>query len=70
MSVRVDAGLTGLPFSVPESLFATGLTSMPAGLRSFGVTPNGERFLIAVPKDRAAIQSLVVVANWPAALKK
>src|SRR5215470_15137948 len=69
MSVRIEAGATGPRPDVPESLYATGLTLMPEVLQSFGVTPNGQRFLMTVSEDAVPTQSLVVTLNWQAALK-
>jgi DNA-binding winged helix-turn-helix (wHTH) protein/Tol biopolymer transport system component len=70
MSVRIDAVPTGLDPGAPQSVFTTELASVADGLQSFGVTPDGQRFLMAVPQDPGPAQSLVVVSNWPAVLSR
>jgi serine/threonine protein kinase len=62
-SIEVTEGET-LGFGPLRMLF-----KMP---RSFGidVSPDGERFLVALPADAASGQSLTVVQNWSATLPK
>jgi hypothetical protein len=69
MAVRIDANAANPGPGVPERLFDTRLNTMPEGLRSFGVTPDGKRFLISMSDDAVPTQSLVVVANWQSGLK-
>jgi DNA-binding winged helix-turn-helix (wHTH) protein/Tol biopolymer transport system component len=69
MAVPVDSDAKALRAGVPQPLFQTGLNTMPDALRSFGVTPNGQRFLVSVTEDPGTGSSLVVVSNWQAALK-
>jgi hypothetical protein len=69
MAVPVDPDAKALRAGVPQPLFQTGLNTIPDGLRSFGVTPNGQCFLVSVPENPGTGPSLVVVSNWPAALK-
>jgi hypothetical protein len=69
MAVPVDPDAKALRAGVPQPLFQTGLNTMADGLRSFGVTSNGQRFLVGVSENPGTGPSLVVVSNWPAALK-
>jgi dipeptidyl aminopeptidase/acylaminoacyl peptidase len=69
MAIRIDVNATILRPGIPEPLFDTRLNTMPEGLRSFGVSPNGQRFLIAMANDGVPTQSLVVVSNWQSGLK-
>jgi serine/threonine protein kinase/Tol biopolymer transport system component len=54
----------------PRQLFQTGLTGLYPRLRSYGVSPHGDRFLISVAEDPSATPSIIVVSNWPAQLPK
>ncbi len=55
---------------VPRPLFQTGLTGLYPRLRSYGVSSDGQRFLISVPEDPGTTRSIVIVSNWPAQLKQ
>jgi DNA-binding winged helix-turn-helix (wHTH) protein/Tol biopolymer transport system component len=70
MSVPINTASIGLESGAARPLFPTGLASAPEGLQSVGITPDGQRLLMAVPEDPADAQSLVVVSNWPAALSR
>jgi len=54
---------------VPRPLFQTGLSGQYPGLRTYSVSPTGQRFLITVSDDPAATTSIVVVSNWLAAFR-
>jgi DNA-binding winged helix-turn-helix (wHTH) protein/Tol biopolymer transport system component len=69
MAVRTDTKTTIFRSGVPERLFDTKLQTLREGRQSFGVTPDGQRFLISVPDDASPTQSLVVVSNWLSTLK-
>jgi eukaryotic-like serine/threonine-protein kinase len=69
MGVRVASDGGTFRAEVPQVLFQTGLNGLYGRLRSYGVSSDGERFLMSVPEDPAVTASIVVVANWPAALK-
>jgi hypothetical protein len=38
--------------------------------RTFGVSPDGQRFLLRMTADRPSTASIVVVTNWPALLAR
>ncbi|MDQ5858350.1 MAG: protein kinase [Acidobacteriota bacterium] len=63
MSVEVKADASGFEAGVPKLLFRS--TSTQGDL-----TADGERFLLAVRPDGAQSSSVMLVANWPAGLKK
>lgn len=54
--------------SDPQPLFQTGLHTLYPRLRAYGVSNDGERFLISVPDDPGTSPSIVVVSNWKAGL--
>jgi eukaryotic-like serine/threonine-protein kinase len=62
-------GITFRP-DVPRPLFQTGLTGLYPRLKSYGVSYDGQRFLISVPEDPGPTRSIVVVSNWTAQLKQ
>jgi hypothetical protein len=64
MAVPIGTGATHPHVGTPLRLFATSVNEIPESLRSFGVSPDGERFLMTVASEPGATQSLVVVANW------
>ena len=70
MAVPMAPGAAQLNPGVPRPLFLTSLNEIPERLRSFGVSQNGQRFLMTVSADPGATQSLVVVSNWQSALQR
>jgi serine/threonine protein kinase len=62
-------GITFRP-EVPRPLFQTGLTSQYSRIQSYGVSSDGQRFLISVQEDPGTTPSIVVVSNWTAQLKQ
>lgn len=54
---------------VPQPLFQTALSRLYPRLRSYGVSADGQRFLISVPEDPGATPSIIVVSNWLDATK-
>jgi hypothetical protein len=67
MSAVVTPGAE-LKVSAPVPLFKMNI-SMTAG-RMYDVTPDGKRFLAAIPVPTRIPPSLVVVTNWPRLLDK
>jgi hypothetical protein len=61
MVVDIRTGDTVEP-GVPRALFQANLTPT-AGLGEYGVTPDGQRFLIAEPTTRSG-QSMTFLLNW------
>jgi eukaryotic-like serine/threonine-protein kinase len=68
MAVSVPADATMITRSRPQPLFPTTLTAIPAALRGFAVSSDGQRFLISIVEDAGTTRSIVVVSNWSAAL--
>jgi eukaryotic-like serine/threonine-protein kinase len=68
MLMTVPVAVDGLTFrpDVPQRLFQTALHTLYPRLRKYGVSRDGDRFLISVPDDPGAAPSIVVVSNWPA----
>jgi serine/threonine protein kinase len=62
MAAQIDT-TTGFSAGVPERLFATSLQA--GGNPPYGVTKDGQRFLMPIPAPPAPI---VVLLNWPARL--
>ncbi len=65
MAVDLKAGAT-FEAGVPRALFQ----ARAAGLRSYDVASDGQRFLINTPLEESAAAPLTVVINWPAGLKR
>lgn len=61
---------TGAAFEAgdPKPLFTTRLRRSLA--REYDVTPDGQRFLVAVAPNDDAMPPLTLVQNWHAALKR
>jgi DNA-binding winged helix-turn-helix (wHTH) protein/Tol biopolymer transport system component len=70
MSVLIEHLDAGISPGIPKPLFATALTAMPPPLRSFGVAPDGQRFLLATSREAGPTTSPVVVSNWTALLHR
>jgi hypothetical protein len=70
MSVVVTPGPTPA-FGQPRQLF-TGRYAMNNPARAFDVSPDGERFLMLQPRQRAPdiITGMIVVQNWTEELKR
>jgi hypothetical protein len=51
--------------ATPKPLF-----KLPLGASDWDVTSDGQRFLVAVPRGQAAEESITVVLNWSADLKR
>jgi eukaryotic-like serine/threonine-protein kinase len=70
MAVPIAPSARQLNPCVPRPLFQTSLNEIPESLRSFGVSRDGQRFLMTVSADPGATQSLVVMSNWQSALQR
>jgi Protein kinase domain len=68
-AVPVQPDTTSFHAGVHEPLFQTGHSVLAPGLSAFNVSPNGQRFLITTAGDENQTASIVVVTNWPAAMK-
>jgi len=68
VAVPIDETLSS-PFRAPQPLFQSGLNNMPRPLRTFNVSRDGERFLMATSRPSTETSLLVVVSNWIAGLK-
>jgi len=73
MRAAVTRSASGLEIGVPEPLFelASRLGSrwpqmLSAQVNLYNVTPDGQRFLFALPQDRSQ-ETVTLVVNWPAA---
>ena len=69
MAVPIDADDTIFRKGVAKALFPTELSTMGGGRGAFNVSPNGERFLLTIAGDENQTPSIVVVTDWPSALK-
>jgi Tol biopolymer transport system component len=67
MAVTVNTGGT-FEADAPRALFETGLPPTPIR-QGYSVSPDGQRFLLAVPVE-AASPGMTLVQNWTALLKK
>jgi Tol biopolymer transport system component len=77
MAVPIDPNATIWGRTVPKILLQTGdgITSVGRGLdlggggpRVFGVSPDGQRFLVRLTDNQPSTASIVVVTNWPSLL--
>jgi eukaryotic-like serine/threonine-protein kinase len=68
MAVDVSAHGNEFTAGVPRALFP--LNIKHANGTQYDVSPDGKRFLINTPNDRAEAAPLTLVQNWTAALKK
>ena len=63
MAVSVKANGAALTLGQPEPLFDL------LGVADFDVSPDGKRFLVALPQDQDCRQdSITLVENWQSAL--
>ena len=70
MSVLITPDSLTFRHDVPQPLFRTGLHTLYPRLRRYGVSNDGDRFLITLREDPSATASIVVVSNWLAVLKQ
>ena len=56
-------------FSVPRRLFDTGLAPPSPWVEQYGVSADGQRFLILQPLDDKVRNSVGVIQNWQALLQ-
>jgi hypothetical protein len=69
MAVDVEYTPT-LRFGVPKVLFETRLSLLAGPSRRYGVSADGQRFLMNVPVGTDAVAPITVILNWAAGLKK
>jgi Tol biopolymer transport system component len=69
IAVPIEGDETSLQPGVPKTLFSTNL-SRGGGSGLFGVSADGQRFLLRLDDDRRDRASIVVLSNWPASLRK
>jgi Tol biopolymer transport system component len=69
VAVPVEGEGTNLQPGVPQILFQTGILSGQGGGGLLGVSPDGRQFVIRMADERDKPASLIVLSNWPAALK-
>ena len=72
MAVDVTSTPTAIDVGPPKPLFPTRirLLEIQAGARHYGVSSDGQRFLVANATDAARSTPITVVLNWMAALAK
>jgi hypothetical protein len=63
MAVLLEADSATLRPGIPQELFQI------AGGAFAGVSPNGQRFLVSIAEEPGPTSSIVLVSNWPAAMK-
>jgi hypothetical protein len=67
MAVSLKLAADSVLPSAPRELF-----SLPAddiGYSPYEVVPDGQRFLVRATAEKAAVQPLTVIVNWPALMK-
>ena len=69
MAVPILADGATFRAGVAKALFPTGRSSVGGRASDFNVSPNGERFLLTIAGDENQTASIVVVTDWPSALK-
>jgi serine/threonine protein kinase len=74
MSVSIETTPDGktLRPAVPVPLFSTHIVEVPPATQrhQYAVSPDGQRFLINVPAESAAVSPITVVVNWHPGLRK
>jgi hypothetical protein len=72
MAVDVSNTSTGIDVGPPKPLFPTRirLLEIQVGARHYGVSSDGQRFLVANATDEARSTPITVVLNWMSALAK
>ncbi len=69
-AVHVETG-AGFRFVNAKRLFQTQLAGLPESARRYGVSPDGQRFLMNVPANSAdTLAPVTVVLSWTALLKQ
>jgi hypothetical protein len=69
MPVSVDT-TPELKLGVPRPLFQTALLNLPVpAQRRFGISPDGQRFLMNIPLHESTVAPLTVFVNWQSILK-
>jgi serine/threonine protein kinase len=68
--MAVQFAIDGSAFRPTErqALFQTALSGFYPRLRTYSVSPDGERFLMTLPEEPNMTPSIVVVSNWLAAI--
>jgi eukaryotic-like serine/threonine-protein kinase len=69
MAAKVDNSGSAFRWSTPTPLFRVQPPTLRTNDISFDVTPDGQRFLILEPVERARSQPLSIITNWLAAAK-
>ena len=69
MAVDVES-TPAFRLGVPKPLFQTRLNMLAGPTRRFGVSADGQRFLMHVPLGSEAVAPITVIVNWQAALKR
>jgi hypothetical protein len=67
MAVKIMAGAT-LKTHVPKFLFETRLPRPKPVLDQYGVSPDGQKFLVAEPLHQLA-KPITMVLDWPSAMQ-
>ena len=74
MSVAIETTGASQSFkaSTPVELFATRIVQVPPATQrhQYAVSPDGQRFLINVPAENAAVSPITMVLNWNPGAKK
>jgi hypothetical protein len=70
MAAPVDGTGTAFRSSTPVKLFTTHRPSLRTNDIEFDVTRDGRRFVLVEPAEETTFQSLTVVTNWPAAVRR
>ena len=68
MTVAIQAGPQGIRAEPPRALFTADFQG--GSLHQFEVTPDGQRFLIALQGAETSRSPLTVISNWQASLRK
>ena len=54
---------------VPKPLFQTALMNLPVpAQRRFGVSPDGQHFVMGIPMQGSSVSPVTVSVNWSSAL--
>jgi Tol biopolymer transport system component len=67
MAATVSASASGFESGTPRALFDAPTTGIRA---SYGVSPDGQRFLINVAEQRFNVTPITLVVNWPGLLAR
>jgi Tol biopolymer transport system component len=69
--MAVQFAIDGSAFRITkrQALFPTALSGLYPRLRTYSVSPDGERFLMTLPEEPNMTPSIVVVSNWLAAIR-